>query len=124
MVKGVKGKMYEERLRSLGLFSPERSRLRGGLMVAAAPYREQRGSAELCSVTARGPEGTAWSCVRGGATGGEGKVCTRGWWAWNGLPRAMGTALSCWSSRSVWTALSDIGFGFGMVLYGARSWTL
>jgi len=38
----------------------------GGPMVAAAPHREQRGS----SVTATGPEGTAWSCVRGGA--GEG----------------------------------------------------
>jgi len=24
-------------------------------------------------VTATGPEGTAWSCVRGGAAGGEGK---------------------------------------------------
>ena len=50
MVKGVKGKMYEERLRSLGLFSPEQSRLRGGLMSPA--------------------EGMAWSCVRGGEGGG------------------------------------------------------
>jgi len=39
--------------------------------------------------------------------------CLRGWWAWNSLPRAVGTAPSCWSSRSVGTALSDIGFGFG-----------
>jgi len=30
--------------------SPEQSRLRGGLMAAAAPHRERRGSAELCSV--------------------------------------------------------------------------
>ena len=37
-------------------------------MAAAAPHRERRGSAEL-SVTATGPEGTAWSCVRGGAAG-------------------------------------------------------
>jgi len=29
------------------------------------------------------------------------RFCTRGWWAWNRLPRAVGTALSCWSSRSV-----------------------
>ena len=48
---------------------------------------------------------------------------TRGWQAHNRLPRAVGTALSCWSSRSIWTALSDIGFECWMVLYGARSWT-
>ena len=39
--------------------------LRGGFMVAAAPHREQR-----TPVAATGPEGTAWSCVRGGAAGG------------------------------------------------------
>ena len=61
-------------------------------MVAAPPHRERRGSAELCSVWQRqGPRG------RHGAVSGEGqlrvreRVCTRGWWAWNGLPRAAGT---------------------------------
>ena len=44
MVKGLWGKVYEERLRSLGLLRPEQSRLRGGLMLAAAPHRERRGS--------------------------------------------------------------------------------
>jgi len=34
MVKGLQGKTYEEQLRFLGLFSPEKRRLRGGLMVA------------------------------------------------------------------------------------------
>jgi len=32
------------------VFSPEQSRLRGGLMAAAAAHRERRGSAELCSL--------------------------------------------------------------------------
>jgi len=32
------------------VLSPEQSRLRGGLMEAAAPHRERRGSAELCSL--------------------------------------------------------------------------
>jgi len=27
----------------------------------------------------------------------------------------------CWSSRSVWTSLSERGFGFGVVLCGAGS---
>ena len=36
-------------------------------------------------MTATGPEGTAWSCVRGGAAGGEGQGL---------LQRAVGTALS------------------------------
>ena len=36
MVKSLEGKMYEEWLRSLGLFSPEQSRLRGGLMAACS----------------------------------------------------------------------------------------
>jgi len=46
-----------KQLRSLGLFSPEQGRLRGGLMAAAAPHREQRGSAELCSLWQRqGPK--------------------------------------------------------------------
>lgn len=39
---------------------------RGGLMAAADPHREWRSSAELCSVTASGPEGMAWICIRGG----------------------------------------------------------
>ena len=33
-MKGIECKMYEDWLRSLGLFSPEKKKLRGGLMVA------------------------------------------------------------------------------------------
>jgi len=36
MEKGLEGKMYEDKLRFFGLFSPERKRLREGLMAAAA----------------------------------------------------------------------------------------
>ena len=50
MGKGLEDKVHEEQLRSLGLFSPMQSRLRGELVVAAAPHREQRSGAELCSV--------------------------------------------------------------------------
>jgi len=48
--EGSESKVCEEQLRSLGVFSPEQGRLRGGLMAAAAPPRERRDSAELCSL--------------------------------------------------------------------------
>lgn len=50
MVKDLEGKTYEKLMKSLDLFGPEQSRLRGGRMVAVAPYRERRGRIELCSV--------------------------------------------------------------------------
>ena len=57
MVKGLEDKMCEEHLRCLGLLSPEQRR---DLMTSAAPHKEWRGSAELCSLgTAMGPEETA-----------------------------------------------------------------
>jgi len=40
-VKGLEAEMYEKQLRFLGLFSPEKSRLRGNLMVA---YSSSQGS--------------------------------------------------------------------------------
>ena len=46
MVKGQEGKTQEMQLRPLA--QPRAEELRGGLMAAAAPYREWRGSAKLC----------------------------------------------------------------------------
>ena len=84
-------------------------------MVAAAPHRAWRGSAELCSVaTAVGPEGTAWSCVREGSGWvlGTGSPL-RGWSGTaTGSPGKRSWHQACWSSRSIWTALSDIWFNF------------
>ena len=92
MVKDLAGKMCEEGLRSLGMFSPEQGRLRGSLMVACR---------------------TAWSCVRGGSGWVSGKgFSPEGGWALEQAPQGSGHDTSCWSSRSVWTTLSDIGFGF------------
>ena len=71
MVKGLDRKTYEEWLRCLGLFSPEQSRLRGGLMAA-------------CSSLTRGAEGQTLSSAlwgqrqypreRHGAGTGEGQA--------------------------------------------------
>jgi len=64
---------YEEQVKSF--VQPRAEDLSRALTAAAAPPWERRGSAELCSVlTETGPEGTAWSCVRGGAAGGQGQV--------------------------------------------------
>ena len=43
-------------------------------------------------MTAAGPEGTAWSCAGEGQLGVRDRVCARVGWAWNRLPRAVGTA--------------------------------
>lgn len=37
--------------------------------------------------------------------------------------KAVVTALKCWSSRNIWTTLSDQRFSFFLVLCGARSWS-
>ena len=84
-------------------------------MAAAAPRREWR--AELCSGENNGTRG------KGVELDIRKWFFTRGWWAWNELLRVVGTAQSCLSSRSIWPILSDIEFGFEMVLCGARSWT-
>ena len=42
MVKCLKGKMYEEWPRSLGLFSQEQSRLRGGLVATSQGEERQQ----------------------------------------------------------------------------------
>ena len=73
---GLEHKKYEEWLRSLSLFNPEKWRLREGLTAAYGFLRrgagERMGSAGLCSlVTVTGPEGMAQSCVRGGSGWGN-----------------------------------------------------
>lgn len=42
IVKDLEGKTNEEKMRCIGLFRPEKSKLRGGLMAAAALHEESR----------------------------------------------------------------------------------
>ena len=127
MVKGLEGKMHEERLRSLGLLSPQQSRPRGGLMAA-------------CSSLTRGAEGQAlssalWDSDRTRGDGmelGQGRVrlgvrervCTQRWsGTGTGCPWTWAPHQACQRSRSVWTPLSSVGPDFWVVLRGARSGT-
>lgn len=65
------------------MVQPRAEELRGGLMAAAAPYGEWRDSTELCSL------------VKGeGPVGIRERFCTKGWWAWNRLPKAVCMARS------------------------------
>jgi len=50
-----------------GFVQPRAEELRGGLMAAAAPHRERRAALSSALCDSDGAEGTAWSCVRGGA---------------------------------------------------------
>jgi len=50
------------------------------------------------------------------------RVCTRGRWARNGLPRVAGTAPSA-GVEEVFGHRSQTGFGFGVVLCGTQSWS-
>ena len=78
--------MYEEQLKTLGLFSPEQSRLRGGLTAAAAPRSERRAalSSALCdSYRARG---NGMELAGEGQEKGLGKGCA---------PEGSGRATAC-----------------------------
>jgi len=92
-------------------FSAQAEEVRGGLMAAAAPHREQRTalSSALCDSDWTRGNGMelcqgrgSWGLGKGSAPDGGG----------HRLSRAVGTSLSCWSSRSIWTMLSDKEFDF------------
>ena len=106
----------------LALSSPEQSRLRGCLMAAAAPHKEKRREEQhwaLLSVKV-----TAWCCVRGGVGGGQGQSLPQRVVGMEQAAQGSEHSPKCWGSRRVWTTLSDIGFGFSVVLFGAGNWIL
>ena len=86
-----------------------------------APLREW--STELCSlVTEPGPEGTAWSCVRGGAAGGQGRVLHQRAVGMEQAAQSSGHGTELLEFKKIWTTLSEVRFDFWVVLCGAKSW--
>ena len=63
-------------------------------------------------MTVTGPEGTAWSCVRGGAAGGEGQGLHQRAVGMEGAAQGSGHGPKGRISRSFWTALSGSGCRF------------
>jgi len=63
------------------------------------------------------PEGTAWSCARGGAAEGQGMVLHQRV-GMEQPAQGSGHSPECWSSRSLWTMHSDIVFGWSCVELG------
>ena len=75
-MKDLGGKACE---RWPGCIGPRAEELRGGLMAAAAADRERRAALSSALCDSDGPEGTAWSCARGGQLRAGDRGCTRGW---------------------------------------------
>lgn len=108
MVEDLEGKMCEGWLMSLSLFSPEKRRLRGGLMEAyshfMAAYSFLTGDESLLHGDSDRTKGMAWSCIRGGSCWVSRKrSAPEDGWAQNRFTSALVMAPSCWPSRSIWT---------------------
>lgn len=71
----------------------------------------------LVKYTSRETRGNGTELSGKGQPGVREWLSSREWWAWNGLPRSAGTALSAGAP------LSDKGVGFWVVLFGAGCWT-
>ena len=117
MVKGLKGKTYKEQLRSLGLFSLEKRRLRGAL-IAVYTFLEGGsggGGADLLSlVTSDRIQGNGMKLCQGKfRLDMRRRFFTRGWSVpGTGSPGKWSWHQACRSSRSVWTMLLVIWSSF------------
>jgi len=89
-------------------------------------YTKYRCSLFLYIERHSGGSGSPWLCriILGEIQMGyQGKVLHQRAVGMERAAQGCGHPLSCQSARSVWTPLSEIGFGFSLVVHGARSWT-
>ena len=106
-------------MRSLQLRVEELSR---GLMADAAPHRERKAvlsSAPCDSDRARG--NGMELCQERGRLGVSKRFFTGRWWAWNGLPRAVGTAPRATFQGAFGQRSQIVGVDFGWPVW---SWGL
>ena len=68
--------------------------------------REGRGAVMISALT-QGQREQHGAVLRRARLSIRERFFTRGRWAWNRLPRAVGTALSCWSSRGIEACFSQ-----------------
>ena len=108
-----------------GALSSEQSRLRGGLMAAAAPHRERSGSAELSLATNNRTQEDGRKLHQRRVALDVGKRFFTRRWSCTGTasPEHWSWQRACQSSASIWTTLSDVCSDFWMVLCGASSQT-
>ena len=76
----------------------------------SSPAERDLGGSALCD--SGRAQGNGMELCQEGRWGARERLCPRGWWAWNNLPKVVGTVLSCQTSGSIGTMLSDIGFEF------------
>lgn len=101
----MEGKVCE--LAEVPWFIQPRVQVRGCLMAAYSLRGVEGQHWALLSAGCNRAWGKSMELCRGGAAEGYGKVLHQrvvGYWC-----RAVGTTSSCWSSRSIWKMLSDIG---------------
>jgi len=70
-------------------------------------------SSVLCDTERDG--GNSMELSGEGQLGVRERVCTRGQWAWNRLPRALIIAPNCQSSRRIWITPPESTFGPGQL---------
>ena len=100
------------------MFGPEKRRMRGGLMAAAATLREQGGSL----VPATGPERTAQSCIRGGS-GCEEKAVPQRVVGMEQAAQGSGHGPELTKLRKCWYTALRHWVWVWVVQCGARGWT-
>jgi len=76
----------------------------------------------VCSAQSRGGlmvAPAAWSCIRGGSSGIQGKGLHQRPVGMEWSAQGSGHSPQCWSSRGIWTVLSETWSDFRVILHGA-----